>query len=55
MSFVIDAGWYALVALLLSAEKPRRVYLRMKGAVDRVSATILGLLGVKLIYTSFSR
>jgi len=55
MSFVIDAGWYALVAFLLSAEKPRRVYLRVKGAVDRTSATILGILGCKLIVTSFSR
>ncbi|MGU9867045.1 LysE family translocator [Kluyvera ascorbata] len=55
MSFVIDAGWYSLVALVLSAEKPRRVYLRIKGAVDRTSATVLGILGMKLIYTSFSR
>ncbi|WOZ79564.1 MULTISPECIES: LysE family translocator [Kosakonia] len=52
MSFVIDAGWYSLVALLLSAEKPRRVYLRIKTAVDRTSATVLSILGIKLIYSS---
>ena len=45
----------SLVAFLLSAERPRRVYLRIKGAVDRISATILGILGCKLILTSFSR
>lgn len=55
LSFMIDAGWYSLVAFLLSAERPRRVYLRIKGAVDRTSATILGILGCKLIVTSFSR
>lgn len=55
LSFVIDAGWYSLVAFLLSAERPRRVYLRIKGAVDRISAAILGILGCKLILTSFSR
>lgn len=52
MSFVIDAGWYSLVALLLSAEKPRHVYLRIKTAVDRTSATVLSILGIKLIYSS---
>ncbi|MFH5036216.1 LysE family translocator [Citrobacter portucalensis] len=55
MSFIIDAGWYSLVALLLSAERPRRVYLRIKGQVDRVSATILSFLGFKLIISSFSK
>lgn len=55
MSFIIDAGWYSLVALLLSAERPRKVYLRIKGQVDRVSATILSFLGCKLIISSFSK
>lgn len=55
MSFIIDASWYSLVALLLSAERSRRVYLRIKGQVDRVSATILSFLGCKLIMSSFSK
>lgn len=55
MSFIIDAGWYSFVALLLSAERPRRVYLRIKSQVDRVSATILSFLGFKLIISSFSK
>lgn len=52
MSFVIDAGWYSLVSLLLSAEKPRRVYLSFKGLADRTSATILSILSIRLIYSS---
>lgn len=55
MSFVIDAGWYSLVAFLLSAEGPRRAYLRMKGKIDLASSAVLGMLGIRLIVTSFSR
>lgn len=52
MSFVIDAGWYSFVAVLLSTEKPRQLYLRMKSCVDRTSATILSIVGMRLITTS---
>ena len=31
----IDAGWCSLVAVALSAEKPRRVYLKFKAIFDR--------------------
>ncbi|CDG91741.1 LysE family translocator [Xenorhabdus bovienii] len=55
MSFLIDAGWYSLVSLLLSAEKPRQIYLRIKCAADRASATVLGVLGIKLIYSSIGK
>lgn len=54
MCFVIDAGWYSLVAMLLSSERPRRIYLRLKKCIDRVSAAVLALLGGKLIFGSFS-
>lgn len=52
MSFAIDAGWYALVALLLSAEKPRHVYLRLKCGIDLVSSSVMALLGLRLISSS---
>lgn len=52
MSFVIDAGWYSLLSLLLSAEKPPRIYLGFKGLTDRTSATILSILSIRLIYSS---
>lgn len=46
----IDAGWYSLVAVALSAEKPRLVYLKFKTAFDRVAGGVMGLLGLKLIF-----
>lgn len=46
----IDAGWYSLVAVALSAEKPRQVYLKFKTAFDRVAGGVMGLLGLKLIF-----
>jgi len=50
--FVIDAGWYSLVALLLSSEKPRRVYIKAKTLIDRVTGGIVTVLGQKLIFSS---
>lgn len=55
MAFVIDAGWYALVAVLLSSKRPRDIYLRLKRAIDTVSSTILVLLGVKIILSSLQK
>ncbi len=52
--FLVEAGWYSFVALALSSTGPRRVYLGMKTVVDRSAATILGLLGVKLMFSSES-
>lgn len=47
--FVIEAGWYCLVAYALSSEKPRSVYLGYKSAVDRTTGTVLVALGLKLV------
>lgn len=47
--FAIEAGWYAVVALAFSAEGPRAAYLRTKVLADRAAATVMGLLGVKLV------
>lgn len=48
IAFIIDAGWYAIVATALSAEKPRNTYLRYKKWVDRSAGGIMGALGLKL-------
>jgi len=48
MIFSIEAGWYAIVALLFSAERPRGAYLRGKRWIDRAAGTVMGLLGLKL-------
>ena len=50
MCFFIDAGWYSLVAVALSAEKPRKVYLKSKAVFDRIAGGVMSLLGLKLIF-----
>ena len=47
--FLIEAGWYAIVALLLSSVTPRQTYLNWKTAIDRIAGGVLGLLGIKLL------
>jgi threonine/homoserine/homoserine lactone efflux protein len=47
--FAIEAGWYAIVALALSAPSPRAGYLRFKTAIDRAAGTVMALLGLRLI------
>jgi len=47
--FVIETGWYALVALALSATAPRAAYLRGKRWIDRTAGGVLAALGLKLI------
>lgn len=46
--FMIEAGWYASVALLLSLEAPRRTYLRYKAWIDRAAGGVMVALGLKL-------
>jgi threonine/homoserine/homoserine lactone efflux protein len=47
--FVVETGWYAIVALALSSASPRAAYLRAKTMVDRTAGTVLGILGLKLV------
>lgn len=46
--FVVEAGWYSLVALALSSDGPRKTYLRCKGLVDRAAGGVMVALGIKL-------
>ncbi len=48
ISFLLAAVWYSIVALLLSAEKPKRVYSSLKHIIDRVAGGIMVALGLKL-------
>lgn len=50
LCFFIDAGWCSLVAFALSAEKPRRVYLKFKALFDRAAGAVMTVLGLKLIF-----
>ena len=45
---VVEAGWYARVALVFSAGRPRAAYLRAKRWVDRAAGAVMGLLGSRL-------
>lgn len=47
--FVIEAGWYALVAVALSSEHPRHTYLRYKAWIDRTAGGVMVALGLKLV------
>jgi len=49
---VMETGWYAVVALVLSSSVPRAAYLRSKLVVDRVAAGAMGLLGLRLVATA---
>lgn len=46
--FAIEAGWYALVALVLSSTRPRHAYLRYKAWIDRTAGGVMIALGLKL-------
>jgi len=47
--FVIEAGWYALVATVLSSSGPRRAYLGYKAWVDRTAGLVMVGLGLRLV------
>ena len=47
--FVVEATWYAIVALAFSAPRSQRVYLRWKTAIDRLAALVIGGLGLRLV------
>jgi threonine/homoserine/homoserine lactone efflux protein len=50
--FVIEAGWYTIVALCFSSKRPRELYLRAKIWVDRVAASAITALGLRLIFAA---
>ena len=52
--FTLEAGWYSVVALLLSSAAPRKAYLKLKTAIDRIAGAIIGALGLKLIVDASS-
>lgn len=47
--FAIETGWYSIVALAFSADRPRSAYLRAKGWIDRFAGAVMGALGLRLI------
>lgn len=47
--FALEATWYTIVALALSAPGTRNAYLRRKLVIDRVAGILLAVIGVRLI------
>ncbi|MDE5455373.1 LysE family transporter [Bradyrhizobium sp. CSA112] len=47
--FLVEAAWYALVALLFSSSGPQRAYLSCKSWVDRAAGAVMLGLGLKLV------
>jgi threonine/homoserine/homoserine lactone efflux protein len=52
MIFVVEASWYAVVAIAFSANAPRTVYLRSKKWIDRIAGAVMGTLGSRLLIES---
>jgi threonine/homoserine/homoserine lactone efflux protein len=50
--FAIEAGWYTVVAVVFSADRPRAVYLRWKIWFDRAAGAVMGGLGLRLILSA---
>lgn len=50
--FLVEFGWYALVATAFSAGGPRRVYLSAKSWIDRLAGGVMAALGIRLIVES---
>ena len=50
-SFAIEAGGYLCFAALLSTPPARSGYLKLKPVFERVAATVLGLLGLRLLFS----
>lgn len=46
---LIETGWYAIVAVAFSAGRPRAAYLRSKLWIDRLAASVIGALGIRLV------
>lgn len=48
-TFLVEAGWYAVVALAFSARRPRAVYIGWKAWIDRAAGGVMALLGLRLL------
>ncbi|WP_322011956.1 LysE family translocator [Paraburkholderia sp. J12] len=53
--FAIETGWYTVVALCFSSQRPRDLYLRARRWIDRVAAGAIAALGLRLIFTAGHR
>ncbi|BBU33110.1 threonine transporter (plasmid) [Burkholderia sp. THE68] len=52
MVFAIETGWYTVVALGFSSQRPRDMYLRAKKWIDRIASSVIAALGLRLVLTA---
>lgn len=53
--FVVETGWYTLVTMAFSSDRPRALYIGSKLWIDRVSGAIIGALGARLVADGLPR
>ena len=51
--FTVEAGWYSIVALVLSSPAPRRIYLGCKTSVNRAAGLVMVGLGLRLVTSAY--
>lgn len=49
---LVETGWYAIVALVLSSAVPRAAYLRYKCRIDRIAGSVMIFLGTRLVLSA---
>lgn len=52
--FIVETGWYTVVALIMSSSTPQKAYLSCKTWVDRTAGAVMFCLGLRLM-TSVTR
>jgi threonine/homoserine/homoserine lactone efflux protein len=50
IAFVIDAGWYLLVAMILSTKKAQKFYLKFAVYINRFTSFLMISLAIKLVF-----
>jgi threonine/homoserine/homoserine lactone efflux protein len=50
LSYLIETGWYAIVAASLSRASARAAYVASNAWVDRAAGGVMSVLGAKLIF-----
>ena len=50
IAFIIDAGWYLIVAIVLSTNKAQKVYIKFSVYINRLASLIMISLAIKLVF-----
>jgi len=53
--FLVEAGWYIVVALAFSSDRPRAAYLHAKSWIDRTAGVVMAGLGLRLLLAAARR